>query len=71
MLDSLTKVGSDELKLPISVSEVVEVYDQLFESKIMKVVRKLPRTHLLVLKSIHKCYVETNDQGKKLKGFSE
>lgn len=40
----------------LTVVNISTAYDKLFESKIFLLFSSLPRTHLLVLKSIHSCY---------------
>ena len=45
-----------EAKLPITISEVTTCYDSLFESKLVGILKKLPRTHSLVVKSLHHAF---------------
>lgn len=47
---------SEEAKLPITINEVTTCYDSLFESKLIGILRKLPRSHSLVVKSIHHAF---------------
>lgn len=44
------------LLFPISVEDLTTCYDQAFESRLIKSIRKLPRTHMFVLRSLHSCY---------------
>ena len=46
------KLDSNNFTLPIGPLDVNEVLIHLFESKIVKIVKKLPRAHILMLNTI-------------------
>ncbi len=46
------------VELQISLMDVNEVVLELFESKIVKIVKKLPRSHLVLLSELH-AYMST------------
>lgn len=42
----------------VTFENVLESYDKITESALVKVLRNIPRTHLLVIKSLHRCMTE-------------
>lgn len=58
--------------MKISLDDVSATYDDMFESKAVKFIKKIPRAHLLVLSSIKKCYQDEQHRNKKdsFQGFS-
>ena len=50
LTDRFERYRSDkQIKLPITVTEVSDCYDALFESKLIGILKKLPRTHRIVV----------------------
>ena len=43
----------EEAKLKISYEDVHTIMLEMFESKIVKIVKKLPRSHLILLEKIY------------------
>jgi len=59
--------------IKIEVGDVTNAYDEMFASKIQKHIKRIPRTHLLVLRSIHRCYITQEDDSAptNFSGFKE